>query len=456
MDIDFGLQPKQTLFWEALHDNGIDHICYGGSRKGGKSYVGRAASVFRRLAFPGSFGLLMRETMPEVEANHQEQILQLVYEWGQGGLECSYNVNDAVFTFPQFRRGRTPSKLFLGYGKTLDHVRRYMGNPYLDIFWDEATNFPKEVVTRTNGSLANEYWPETVTKDFYTCNPGGPGAGWVLEDFVEEASRRPRSVFIQAFVDDNQIFLRSDPNFKARLRDEYRDQPWIIEQWLEGNWNASPTSFFAFDSKPGGRHVRHIEVPYWAQWFAHLDAGYYPDPFAVVWAAKWEDVDGGLHLHCVKDYKAWRLELDEQAKKVREIERTIKGLNPELRRFADWSTGHRIPSESAQVTKTTKRIWQKHGLNTQTARKWGRLDGWMLIRYLLAHNEMTMDPGCRALIQEMRDAQHAKVGGQVGSDLDDATGDHNLDCIRAIACQTIGLKHMQSETSDWDEMARAA
>src|SRR5262249_18149965 len=151
------LQEKQEHFWDALLDNGIDHICYGGARKGGKSFCGRAGGVFRRLAYPGSFGLIMRETMPEGEANHKEQIEQLGGEWGKGHIECLFNVNDAIFTFPQFRRGRTPSKIFLGYGKTLEHVKRYQGNPYLDIFWDEATHFPKEVVTRTNGSLANEY-----------------------------------------------------------------------------------------------------------------------------------------------------------------------------------------------------------------------------------------------------------------------------------------------------------
>jgi len=455
MDIDFGLQPKQELFWDALNDNEIDHICFGGARKGGKSFVGRAASLFRRLAYPGSFGLIMRETMPEVEANHKEQIEQMVYEWSGGGIECPYNVNDAIFTFPQFRRGKTPSKIFLGYGKTLEHVKRYQGNPYLDIFWDEATNFPKEVVTRTNGSLANEYWPVTVTKDIYTCNPGGIGTPWVLEDFVEDSSRRQRSVFIQAFVDDNPIFLKSDPNFKERLRQEYKDQPWIIAQWLDGNWYASPSSYFAFDPKPGGKHVREVDVPYWANWYMMVDAGYYPDPFAAVWAAKWQDDDGGLHLHCVADYKGWRLEVDEQAEKVREIEKSLK--LPPCRRYACWSTGHRLPAESAEVTRTVRRMWQKHGLNTQPTRKWGRVDGWMLLRYLLKHGELTIDPRCRALITEMRDAQHEKTAsGQAGNDLDDSTGDHNLDCARGICCETIGLRHMKSKKSDWQMFLEAA
>jgi hypothetical protein len=432
-------------------------ICYGGARKGGKSYVGRAASLFRRMAYPGSMGLIMRETMDEVVANHLEKLKQLSHE---RGVEWRYNVNDATFTFPQFTQGIMPSQIFLGYGKHLDHVRRYMGNPYLDVLWDEATNFPKEVVTLVNGSLANEFWPETVSKSMYTCNPGGVGAAWVLEDFVTDATRVPHSVFIQAFVDDNPTFLASDPDFKQHLLEEYADQPWVIEQWLYGNWFASPSSFFAFDARPGGKHVREVAVPYWAKWYFMADAGYYPFPFAGVWAARWQDENGRLHMHCVADLKRFRLEVDEQAEAVRDLEKSnpnLRHADPRMRRFACWSTGQKVPTESAEVTKTVSRMWRKHGLVTTPARKWGRVDGWMLIRYLLKHQELTVDPGCRALIAELRDAQHEKApGGAVGQDLDDRTGDDCLDCLRGICCEVIGLRHMRQRRGPWDaeELAR--
>lgn len=433
-DINFTLQPKQAQFWQHLIDKTTERICYGGGRRGGKSFVARAATLFRRCAYPGSVGLILRATEDEVIANHWEALQALARQWG---VEFKANINDATITLPQFKHDGIPSKIFLGYGKSMDHVDRYQGNPYLDIFYDEATNLIEKMVGKINGSLANEHWPDTISKTFYTCNPGGIGTRWVLTKLVEEGpDRMPNTVFIQALVDDNQIFLQSDPGWKDRQRAELADQPHVLAAWIEGDWYASPNSYFAFDHKIGGKHLRVVEMPGWARIRAGLDYGYYPDPFAGVWWAKWKGRDAGDRIHAFSDFQQHRLELNEQAAAILAHEEMLRRqypfFPPKVLRYTGADARRKIPSEKQEgLTRNIANIWRKNGLHTEAAKQSSRVEGWMLIRYFLKRGILTIDPGCTALIQEMKDAQHKKdAQGNLGADLNQSTGDHGLDSLR--------------------------
>jgi hypothetical protein len=457
MDINLGLQPKQQLFWQALLDNSVTDIVFGGAKKGGKSWIVRRASVFRRMAYPGSVGLILRETMDEVIGNHCEQIKNVAHEWG---VEWKYNVNDSIFTFPQFKHGVTPSTIILGYGKTVEHTRRYEGNTYLDICPDEATNIPKEVLLRIHGQLASTDWPMTVPKFCCTCNPGGVTTEYILRTYVEPGTRKPGSVFIQSLVDDNPAFLSSDPGFKDRLAEAYKDEPWILEQWLRGNWYASPNSYFAFDNEVGGKHVKELVVPYWAKWYAGIDEGYWPDPFAVGWAAKWQDRNKGHHIHFVCDVGAFRKEYDEQAGLVLETEKTIPGLPPRFVRYCDPQTNERVRGQKKEgenrtgATITARDLWRKSGMVTTPAKKLSRQSGWMLVRYLLKHGILTFSPDCHGIRQEIVAAQYEKNNmGVLTGDLDDKTGDHFLDLVRYVCVETFGLTFMKDHKSVWQEHA---
>lgn len=454
MNWDLTEYPKQVLYLSKLRDAETRHLSYGGVRKCGKSYIGRAGSILRRAWYPGSYGLIMRESLPELEANHVDKLKQQANEFG---YEWKFNVNDNVFEFPQFKRGVIPSKIYLGYGQTVDQVKRYQGNPYLDILYDETTNLMDEVVKRTNGSLANEYWPDTVSKSCYVFNPGGVGDEWVLRDLVEENTRFAGAFFIEASIHDNPEFLRNDPKFYSNLIEEYRDYPHVVEAWVKGNWNAKPGAFFVFDHTLGGKHIREVQVPYHAKFYGAFDYGHFPDPFAGVWAARWKDDKYNDHIHFMAEVYQTRLELDEQADAVNEKEDELEAAHPffppaskhtgkrRIIRYTGPDSNKKIPGEREKgPTRTIRYVWSKHGFVTQAVEQHSRATGWGLWRYLQKHGIMTISPTCHALIKEMKNAQYAKTAqGVTESDLDPRTGDHALDAGRYLIVPTFGLKYIE-------------
>lgn len=453
--IDNYLQPKQALFWQYMQDMETEHLCYGGGRKGGKSLVARRASLFRRMAFPGSAGLILRETEDEVMANHWLPLQEQAYKWG---VECIPNKNDMMLTFPQFKRGKVPSQIFLGYGRRMDDVKRYQGNPYLDIMFDEATNMMWEMMMLISGSLANEHWGAfAIPKNFYTCNPGGIGTADVLKNLVEASTRMKKAVFILALLHDNQIFLEQDPNFESRMREQYRDQPHVIAQWLEGDWYASPGSYFAFDRK---KVLRPMRIPYWAKFSAGVDYGYWPDKFAVIYSAKWRDplqwkgqtvVGGGkFHKHIFSEIYQTRLELDEQAQAVKDrekyfVENGVPNFPARIPRYAGGDIQKKQPREKTEKAgKTIRNVWARHGFTIASAAYGSRVEKWMLLRYLLKNDILTIDPACMGLIAELSGAQHEKSStGHVGSDIDPDLPQDALDGLGYDIAKTFGSQFME-------------
>lgn len=447
------LTDKQIEMFEAVESPDIDDICYGGARKGGKSRGGRMCICYRRLKLPGTIGFIMRQTVKEVETNHVEPIKSQLYQWGLvQGEDYKYNVNDSFFTFPKFKKEETPSQIFLGYGDTEEDAKRYQGLPLMDILFDEATNIKVEVMTLVSGSLANEFYPESVPKKILTCNPGGVSSDYIEENYVNAETRRPRSVFIQAFHTDNPFFMKSDPGFADRLREEYKDQPWILQQWLEGNWHASRHSYFAFDPKIGGRHVRPVTVPYYAKWYSCSDPGY-EDPFAVLWAARWKDDRGRDHLHCRREIYQSYLGLDEQAERAVNAQKALREeekINGRITAYTDCSARKKIPGEKDKISHTTLKTWKDHGWRCDPARQSARVDGWMLVRFLLKNDILTIDPACRSLRQEMKAAQFMKMAnGHISEDLNQSTGDHLLDDLRMLSVETFGLSYPRIHKDKW-------
>ena len=230
----FRPNPKQQIFLQCKKR----HVAYGGARGGGKSWVVdfKIALLGRRYGKPDEFSAgikmcLIRRTLKDLERNHLSQLKLLI------GKFAKYNANDKQFIF---RNGATLQLAYCDNDNDADH---FQGIEYDVIFIEEATQLQpewiKKIVTSCRG--INDF-PHRV---YYTCNPGGPGHGYIKRLFVDrifEGNEKAEDYeFIQAKVTDNPILMQYSPEYVSFLQNL---PPKIRAGWLEGSWEVYSGQYF--------------------------------------------------------------------------------------------------------------------------------------------------------------------------------------------------------------------
>ena len=192
--IEIKLQPKQREAFDKSIETPITF--FGGARGGGKSFLIRAREVYRRLKYPGTKGLIVRKTYPELLSNHIRMFFVEYPEtsrWFHRGEKAIFWPNGSITEF--------------SYMKTTDDVYTYQGREYEDISIDEVTQHEEEVVKilrASNRTTKSDIKPTMLL----TGNPGGVGHGWIKRLFIdrklEEGEHPGDYAFIQSKVYDNQ------------------------------------------------------------------------------------------------------------------------------------------------------------------------------------------------------------------------------------------------------------
>lgn len=211
------LNPKQEAFLLSQEK----YTLYGGAKGGGKSWSIRTKQMIRRLKYPGSRGLTLRRTYPELKRTHLDKI---VTEWKGLG---TYNGSTKSFTFAN---GSVQEFGSCQYEKD---VQDYQGAEYDDIGIDEATQFTEFMVETLKTNI------RTTRKDLKTqiylgANPGGVGHGYVKRTWVDELTRKEDHAFIPAKVWDNHVLMESDPDYANNLR---KLPEKLRKAFLDGDWN---------------------------------------------------------------------------------------------------------------------------------------------------------------------------------------------------------------------------
>lgn len=303
---EISLQPKQE---EAYYKSLTTPVfLYGGSRGGGKSYLVRAREVLRRAEYPGSKGLIVRKTYPELLANH----IRPFFKEYQGVREI-YNKAEKTIYWPN---GSTTE---FSYLQNSDDVYTYQGREYEDISVDEVTQHEWETIEILRASNRTTMDGITPTM-FLTGNPGGIGHQEVKRLFVDKAYHHGEDPnefdFVQAFVQDNEVLMRNDPMYVKRL-EQLPDH--LRRAYLLGDWDI-----FAGQAFPElARHVHIIppfELPEPVRWFAGYDWGH-EHPFAFVLCGMTTD----RKIYVTSYLHAQHKTIEEQGKMIREL---LNGRKP--------------------------------------------------------------------------------------------------------------------------------
>ena len=146
------------------------YVAFGGARGGGKSWAVRTKAKLLALRYPGIRLLLVRRTYQELEANHIRFLRRELANLAE------YRATARQFAFPN------GSVLDFGYCAADGDMDRYQGAEYDVIFLDEATQLKEEWMRQFAACLRGvNGFPKRL---YYTCNPGGPGHGYIKRLFI--------------------------------------------------------------------------------------------------------------------------------------------------------------------------------------------------------------------------------------------------------------------------------
>lgn len=426
---------KQREFLDALLGNEYEEVGFGGARGGGKTAVSALAALLIAWKYPGSNIILLRRGLAAVKRNYEDEINKWL-----GVLD----VRDAVryYRAEGVYRCDNGSAIYYGFCDSERDFEAYQGIPFTAMGFEELTQMTEHSYISMIGSNRSNVVGGRAFR-WATFNPGGPGHAWVKKRFVDPATRKPTTHFVQALVTDNPAMLVYDRDYVQKT---LAGLPlWRRKQWLDGDWNAMSGQFWSIPQSS----IRQVEVPPWAHCYAGVDWGR-AHPFAVVYVWYWtewlqdedhyEPVD---RLHVAHVIYQTDLELDEQAELVHAVERE-HGFGDNVLYYADPATGQRAEGKTIVTGDTIRKAWAECGFHCHPARTRARVAGWQIIKRLLRNGLLTFDPeGAAPLLQEM--ANHVYEGApgpiksedlQQGTDvLDDAT-----DALRYCIVSITGLR----------------
>jgi hypothetical protein len=282
------LQPKQSEVYYLLKD-GFDRVGFGGARGGAKSGGGRRIVLASLLENPGTVGLILRRTYPELYKSH---LIKMFMEMPQ--TRNWWRQQDKEFLLPN------GSHLFCGYAQHAADMSDFYSAEFDFILVDEAQEFSQDEMERLSGSNRSTLAgirPWTL----YTFMPGISesglpplGLGYLRRVFVDKETReeelRRKWNFVQAFAWDNVEWCRniltaegvSDEQFYQMPEDDRRTlfidrtdfganlsaitSPGLRDAWLNGLWTKFTGQYFdSWDYDKNTLPVESVE-----EWLAEM------------------------------------------------------------------------------------------------------------------------------------------------------------------------------------------
>lgn len=291
--------PQRGPQLAALEADFCDELFFGGERGGGKSdfqlgYQEDGAMRYGRA----HRGLVTRKTYPELE-ELQSRAMEIFPQ--TGGFYKSQP--SAGFPYSNSWYWNTGASVKMRFIENEKDYGRYHGHSYTAFSGDEITEYatPNGILKMLSTLRSPEGVPCTAR---FTGNPGGVGHGWVKSRYVDIGPPMtpytdPETGFTRMFVpsklSDNQILLRSDPNYRNRILAATYGNEALRQAWAEGNWNIVAGAFFNCWSN--ALILRPVELPDWWTRFRSGDWGS-ARPFSFGWwviaGETWKHPDGPM------------------------------------------------------------------------------------------------------------------------------------------------------------------
>lgn len=392
--------PKQAVVHEAQQRS--KHVLSGGAAGPGKSRQLREAAYQECAVIPGLTVLLLRRTYKQLEDTHLREFVRDAQALGFQYLETK-----KVVKFPN------GSLIQAGHCETEADAQNYLSTEYDRILFDELVTFDEapalEIMTRARTSKP-EVLARGGAKVWAASNPGGRGALWVKDFFIDKApdpTKYPRYrpddwTFVGAHLDDNPYI---DPDYRDTLENlpEARRR-----QLLYGDWNVFDGQFFGelrAEAEGIPYHAQRVEIPSGVDWTCGMDWGWN----APGWIGFFAHLTDS-HYHLQREYKFQGQTAEQVAKAFHKL-RTELGIRRVRYVAGDpamWQKTGAGRGESIAETLIRCGVPMRKGDND-------RFNGWQRMHEMFRDDGegrpyLTADPECRywwralpALVQDPKD-----------------------------------------------------
>jgi hypothetical protein len=257
-----------------------DIVIYGGARGGGKTYASLGEFwIHAEDHGAHAVGLIVRRSREDLK----DTIATAIRMYGNAAV---YSEKGNVFKF------HNGARLNCAYLENDRDAENYQGWSLTRLYVEELTQFPlPDPVFKLLATLRSSAGIKPQMR--CTCNPGGPGHGWVKEWVIDHGAYQLVAddesglvrTFIPAKLEDNPALVHNDPNYVNRLKAV--GSPELVRAWLLGDWTVIEGAFF-----PEFSVSRHVIEPFaipsnWVRWRA-MDWGS-AKPFSIGWYAHVQD-----------------------------------------------------------------------------------------------------------------------------------------------------------------------
>jgi len=240
-------------------------------------------------------GILFRQTFPQLSdvIVKSNKWFPLIFP----GIK--YNASAHIWTWP------TGETLTFSYGMRESDYWNYHGKEWPWLCFEELTTWADPKFFLKMFSCCRASRPGMPRKIRASTNPYGPGHNWVkmrydlpvppgeilgslIEERGDEGEIIPARMAIHGCLDENQILLTADPNYKGKIIASARGNKAQLAAWLQGSWDIVAGGMFD-DLWDATRHVvPPFDIP--SSW--RIDRSFdwgSSAPFAVGW---WAESDG--------------------------------------------------------------------------------------------------------------------------------------------------------------------
>jgi len=239
--------PKQAAYAELTRQR--KYTVFGGAKAVAKSHALRWLAYRECMRIPGLRVLLLRRTYGELEKTHllempldAERLRPAGAEYKSGARE--FHVGDG-------------SLIVAGHCETDADLSKFLSTQWDVVIFDELVTFLLMqflAIVSCARTVKATLIAEGGAKVWAATNPGGRGAHWVKEWFVDRvvdaeqypAYRPEEWGAVLGTVDDNPYV---EPGYKQTLMNL---PPMLRRQWLEGDWEAFEGQFFDWQAQRGG------------------------------------------------------------------------------------------------------------------------------------------------------------------------------------------------------------
>ena len=241
-------EPQPGPQTDAIMVDWADEVFYGGERGGGKSDFQLGFQEDGALRYKKYWrGIMFRKTYTELE-ELQGRALEIFP--ASGAIYKAQSSADYPYSNCWYWPNGATVKM-----RYIEHERdygRYHGHQYTGLSMDEVTEYPTpNGLLKMLSTLRSAHGVPCAAR--LTGNPGGVGHGWVKQRYIDvtppyepftDAETGFTRMFIPSKMNDNQILMKSDPKYRARILAATFGNDVLRKAWLDGDWNIVAGAYF--------------------------------------------------------------------------------------------------------------------------------------------------------------------------------------------------------------------